>query len=144
MITAKKINYQLELEKINKMLNSENLSFEDQQNQILYGIEDNEGIFGISQITIIEDMGVLDYIIIDKSKRGENFGDSLLRAIFNYCNTLNIREIYYFGKNDYLEKKGLENLKTQKFNKEIKFLNQEKNMLFCNLKDFFNKGCGNH
>ncbi|WP_069649509.1 GNAT family N-acetyltransferase [Caloranaerobacter ferrireducens] len=106
MISVKKINKKEELSKVNKLLVKNGFQEENDLEQIIYIMEENEELIGVAKITVIKNIGLLNYLIIDSNRRGENLGDSLLRSILNYCDLNSIKKIYYPYENLYLQKKG--------------------------------------
>ena len=66
----------------------------------------DEKLVGVSKVDFHGNIGVLKYLVIDKNEVGDDLGDALIRAIFNYCIVNNIDKIYYPTVNSYLSKVG--------------------------------------
>lgn len=141
MISVKKINKKEELSKVNKLLVENGFQKENNLEQIIYIMEENEELIGVAKITVIKNIGLLNYLIIDSNRRGENLGDSLLRSILNYCDLNSIKKIYYPYENLYLQKKGF---KLADIN-EKKLLNLNNiianKLIVCNTEEFFKNSC---
>lgn len=66
----------------------------------------DDKLVGVSKVDFHGSIGVLKYLVIDKNEVGDDLGDALIRAIFNYCIMNNIEKIYYPNINSYLSKVG--------------------------------------
>ncbi|SHH47943.1 Acetyltransferase (GNAT) domain-containing protein [Caloranaerobacter azorensis DSM 13643] len=141
MISAKKINKREELAEVNKLLVKNGFQEETDLSQIIYVMKENEEFIGVAKITVIENIGVLNYLVIDSDRRGEDLGDSLLRAILNYCDLNFIKKIYYPYENSYLQKKGFKSadIDEKEFLK-VNNINSDK-LIVCNTEEFFRDGC---
>lgn len=141
MISVKKINKKEELSKVNKLLVKNGFQEENETDQIIYIMEENEELIGVAKITVIKNIGLLNYLIIDSDRRGENLGDSLLRSILNYCDLNSIKKVYYPYENLYLEKKGFKLADKSEIELvKIKNIKIDK-VMFCNTEEFFKDGC---
>lgn len=141
MISVKKINKKDELVKVNKLLVKNGFQRENEINQIIYVMEENEEIIGVTKISVINNIGLLNYLIIDEDRRGENLGDALLRSVLNYCDLNSIKKVYYPYENLYLEKKGFKLVDKSEIELvKIKNIKIDK-VMFCNTEEFFKDGC---
>jgi len=132
MILARKADLTVDVQKIISFFNDNNINENIEKEQILYLLEENNRIKGYCKISMNDLKWILESIFIDEDSRGEDLGDGLLRATFNFCFRRGISEIYYPDKNEYLLKKGFtEIIREDKADME----------LLCNLELFFNKGC---
>ncbi|KGG81386.1 hypothetical protein Y919_00020 [Caloranaerobacter azorensis H53214] len=141
MISAKRIDKREELAEVNKLLVKNGFQEEIDLSQIIYVMKENEEFIGVAKITVIENIGILNYLVIDSDRRGEDLGDSLLRAILNYCDLNFIKKIYYPYENSYLQKKGFKSadIDEKEFLK-VNNINSDK-LIVCNTEEFFRDGC---
>ena len=123
-----------EYSKIKSILERENIK-DNLLKGIVYVFIDNNIIIGVGKIRFEDDSGILEYIIIEEEYRGSNLGDALLRALLFKAESIGIKKVFYYNKNDYLFKKGF------KYSGE-KETNSYK--MFLNIEDFFSKGCCNY
>ncbi|KPU28121.1 hypothetical protein TR13x_01940 [Caloranaerobacter sp. TR13] len=141
MISAKKINKKEELIEVNKLLLKNGFEEEKELDQIIYIMEENEELIGVAKITVVKNFGLLNYLIIDSDRRGENLGDSLLRAILNFCDLNSIKKVYYPYEDLYLIKKGFKLADIT----EIEMLNMyniiTEKLIVCNTEEFFKNSC---
>jgi len=132
MILARKADLTVDVQKIISFFYDNNINENIEKEQILYLLEENNRIKGYCKISMNDLKWILESIFIDEDSRGEDLGDGLLRATFNFCFRRGINEIYYPDKNEYLSKKGFT---------EIIREDKEDMALLCDLELFFNKGC---
>lgn len=142
MIIGRKISYDKDLDTIYKLLKESNIIDNITREDIIYVLEVNKEIVGVCKISFTESIGILKYLIIRKCNRGENLGDGLLRAIFNYCLRIGITTIQYPCMNEYLLKKGFNIIHNRNEENNIKNISKYNNLLECNLNTFFDKPCG--
>ncbi|WP_202710903.1 GNAT family N-acetyltransferase [Sporosalibacterium faouarense] len=153
MILGRKINVDKDLSKINKILKNNNIDDLEaiksidsiNKNDIIYVLEDKNRIIGVCKITVHKDFGIFNYIVISDEHRGENLGDGLVRAIFNYCLRNCIKTIIYFGDNKYIIQRGFEKIGYSKLPEDIISVLEQKitgeELYICDLEYFFSKGC---
>lgn len=105
-------------------------------------LEDDSKIEGICNFVVNNDKYVLiNYIIIKEDRRGEKLGDSILRALLNYCLNRGINKAYYQGTCEYLVKKGFKKSDIE-INQFKDYLNNDKYVILeCDIEEFFSKGC---
>lgn len=104
------------------------IPYKKSERAIIYGGFDGDILFGLCKINLVKDHGVLDYLIISHSYKGDNLGDALLKSTLNKLDNMGIKEVIYLFLDDYLIKKG--------------FVKREKD-LYVALPGFFNKQCTN-
>ncbi|EOD01089.1 GNAT family N-acetyltransferase [Caldisalinibacter kiritimatiensis] len=141
MIISRKVKDENELFEIKKILEEKGINDKFDNNQIVYILIENSKIIGVSKVTRHNNIGILNYVFVTKSKRGENLGDGLMRALFNHCLLNGIFNIYYSGVNDYLLKKGFKKMDKVNLNEDIKQILSKSQILSLNLNDFFSSGC---
>lgn len=128
MIIARKMCYNQEKDKIMDILNKNGINARFSFKDDIYILKENESIIGVSKVVFNSiSSAILDYLVIDKSKRGEDLGDGLLRAVLNYCMSKGITIVYFSQFNNYLVNKGFEQV--------------DNGILKCDLNKFFSKGC---
>lgn len=94
---------------------------------IVYVFIENDNLIGAAKAINEYDKWILKYLVIRENNRGENLGDSLLRAILNNIFNQGIKEVYFMSENPYLVSKG--------------FILLNDNEIVIELDGFFNKGC---
>ncbi len=141
MIIGRKAKLNEDLNQIENILSENNILDNIYENDILYVLEENSNIIGVCKIVNNRQIGILHYIIISKFFRSENFGDSLLRAAFNYCVRHGITKIYYPNGNNYLQKIGFVKISSLEVPSVIKEMASSDRGLICDLSKFFSKGC---
>ena len=141
MLIGRKAELYKDLDQIQNILLENNISDNMDENDIIYILEDGSSIIGVCKLINNGQFGLLEYIIISKQHRGENYGDSLLRGAFNYCVRRGISKIYYPEENGYLQKIGFAKLDSIDVSSEIKDTTTSDKILICDLIDFFSKGC---
>lgn len=142
MIVARKANLTLENKSIINLLRENGLDNEIRDDSISYVLEDNGNIIGFSNFRFVGDYAIINLLVIDRRRRGENLGDGLLRAVLNYCLRNGIEEAIYIGHNQYFLKKGFNEIGD--FDEKLSLITEGKssNILICDIDNFFNKGCG--
>lgn len=141
MIVIRKVRNDEENKKILEMLNEYRIINNMNIGSITYVLEDNGEIIGGCNFYIINRQVILNFLIIDRNRRGENLGDGLLRAVLNYCSKNEVEKAYFIQESDYLVKKGFS--KVREINEDLASI-IEKNMnsiLICDVEEFFRKGC---
>ena len=141
MLVGRKAVLDEDLDQIQNILSENNISDNIDENDIIYILEDGNGIIGVCKLVNNGQYGILEHIIISKQHRGENYGDSLLRGAFNYCVRRGISKIYYHEDNGYLQKIGFDKIDSLDVPSEIKETITSDKILLCDLIDFFSKGC---
>lgn len=137
MILARKVNLIEENNLIKPFISDYDI------NDIIFILEENEDIIGISKLKPIKEFGLLQELFIKDNKRGQGYGDGLLRATLNYCFRNNIQEVYHPTFNKYLVGKGFRLIDTSDINNEIKIYITESSILKCNTDEFFTYSCCN-
>lgn len=142
MIIARKFDHKKDLDSVKYLLNKFSLSENFNSEEIIYTLQENDSIIGVSQISIKQKNAILDYVVIDSSNKGNNYGDGLLRSILNYVMSIGYHKVYYMDINNYLIKEGFRetNISNDNTLKEI-FKNEI--ILYCDLHEFFSKCCSN-
>lgn len=137
MFLARKVRSEEEEKIADKILQQYNIEDEVNFQSVKYVMEIEERVVGVSKVDFHENIGVLKYMAIDKEEVGDDLGDALLRAIFNYCINNGIDKIYYPTKDSYLIKFGFK----EKQNK-LKVDGEEKEFsLELELEPFFTAPC---
>ncbi|RKD34536.1 GNAT family N-acetyltransferase [Thermohalobacter berrensis] len=143
MITIRRLNSSTDRKKLKKILSKNNFDDKKEENEVIYLIEENNEVLGVSKLTIWDNIGILKYLIIDKNIRGNNLGDGLLRATLNYCYLNGINKVYYLESDNYLLKKGFEKIDIIDAEDNIKRLINKKTALVCDVPVFFENTCNN-
>ena len=107
MIIGRKIKTCDEKERLEDILSYYSIMDCNDENSVIYVLEEDDTIIGGCRISLYNDIGVLKYLVIDNNKTGEDLGDGLLRSTLNYCYLNGIEKLYYPKINSYLLKKGL-------------------------------------
>lgn len=141
MILGRKINLETDLSEVNKILKNNDVTDNIKEDDIIYVLEDNNIIIGVCKIKSYDQFGVLEYIVISPIFRGNNFGDSLLRATFNYCLRNGINNIFYLAFDKYIENRGFDKIDFRNIPLEIRNVVLNNEALVCNLEYFFSTGC---
>lgn len=141
MIVIRKARNDEENKKILEMLNEYGVTNSISNGSISFVLEDNDEIKGGCSFYIINRKVILNFLIIDKNRRGENLGDGLLRAVLNYCSRNGVEKVYFTEDNGYLVKKGFS--KVREINKDLASIMEENtnSILICDIEEFFRKGC---
>ncbi|MGF7057046.1 GNAT family N-acetyltransferase [Brassicibacter mesophilus] len=141
MIIGRKIKISGEKERLEDILSYYNIKDYNDKNSIIYVLEEDDTIIGGCRISLYNDIGVLEYLVIEHNKTGENFGDGLLRAALNYCYLNGIKKVYHDKTDSYLLRKGfvrnLKQVSASELNSDI----QNSCHLVCIVDEFFSKGC---
>jgi len=142
MILARKANLVLENKSIINLLRENNLENEIKDDSISYILEDNENIIGCSNFRFVSDYAMINFLVIDRSRRGENLGDGLLRAVLNYCLRSGIKKAVYVGNSKYFLKKGF--TKSEDYDEKLSLITtrDKTDILICDIDAFFDRGCG--
>lgn len=128
MIVSRKMNYNNEYNSIINILNKNGIKDVLNPKDHIYILEENGVIIGVTKVVFKSTSSAfLEYLVIDKLKRGEGFGDGLLRSVLNYCMSKGVSTVYYYHYNSYLMYKGFEKV--------------DNNILKCDLNKFFSRGC---
>lgn len=141
MIVVRRTENAEENKTIDEMLRKYNIISNKNVNNIYFVMEDNDTIVGGCSIMINNGYAVVDFLIIEESRRREKLGDGLLKAVFNYCLRNGINKAYFVGDNHYLIKKGFN--KVDKDVKELALTTTigSDSLLECDIEEFFKKGC---
>ncbi|WIV10963.1 GNAT family N-acetyltransferase [Proteiniborus sp. MB09-C3] len=110
-------------------------------NSVSYVLEDNGKIVGGCNISINNDYAILNFLMINENKRGDNLGDGLLRAVLNYCLINGIKKAFFIGDNQYFIKKGFSKAKKIDEKLALTAALDTDIILACNIEEFFKKGC---
>jgi len=141
MIIGRKIKMSGEKERLEEILSYYKIKDYNDENSIIYVLEEDDTIIGGCRISVNNNIGVLKYLVIDHNKTGENFGDGLLRAALNYCYLNGIKKVYHSKTNSYLLKKGfIHNSKGDNSSGLCRDI-QSNSDLVCIVDEFFSKGC---
>ena len=141
MIVARKTKNSEENRIIIEMLKEYKTVNNTSDDSIYYILEDNGKIVGGCNININSNYAIINFLIIDDNRRGENLGDGLLRAVLNYCLRNGIKQIFYIGDSQYLIKKGFYKVrKTDEYLVSATAMDTDI-ILACNIEVFFKKGC---
>ena len=130
MIVLREINRR-EYSEVKPILEREDIK-DDLSKGIIYILIDNGIIIGVGKIGLGYDYSILEYIVVKEEYRGSNLGDALLRSLLFKAESIGMKKMFYYDKNDYLLKKGFtysEGKQTGSY------------QLFLIIQDFFNKGC---
>lgn len=106
MFLARKVRSVEEEQLTDKILQQYNIEDQVNYQSAKYVIEVDGRVVGVSKVDFHENIGVLKYMVIDKAEVGDDLGDALLRAVFNYSINNGIDKIYYPKKDSYLTKFG--------------------------------------
>jgi len=140
MIICRKIETCGEKEQLKEILRYYKIKDSSDRNSIIYIIEENDRIIGGSSILLYDDIGILEYLVIEGSKTGSDLGDGLLRSILNYCKLNGLKRVLYPSQDLYLLKKGfICNYNESNSNSLDERVNKYK--LVCHIDDFFNNSC---
>ena len=129
------------IERVMNVFNKYNTEIEKKENEIIYVLEENNNIIGISKATILNNISKLNFLVIDEKSRGFDFGDGLLRALLNCLYLKGIEKVYFGQLNSYLIKKGFTKIECNLLLKEIFDYDCNIEILTCDLEVFFSKGC---
>jgi N-acetylglutamate synthase-like GNAT family acetyltransferase len=133
MITLREINKE-EYGEVRAILEKERIKDYDLSKGIVYILIDNNNIIGVGKISLENEYGVLEYIVVKRENRGSNLGDCILRSLLFKAESIGVKEVYCLNCMDYLLGRGF------KYNKK-KDMGLYK--LYLNIEDFFNvKSCG--
>lgn len=142
MIIARKFDHDKDLDSVKYLLNKFSLLDNLNSKEIIYILLENDSIIGVSQISIKQKNAILDYIVIDSSCKGNNYGDGLLRSILNYVMSIGYHKVYYMDINNYLIKEGFRETSISNDN-SLKEIFKNEIILYCDLQEFFSKCCSN-
>lgn len=132
MIILREVNAE-EYEEVTLILKKEGIE-DNPSNGIVYILADNDNILGVGKIKLKDEYGILEYIVVKDEYRGLNFGDSILRSLLFKLESIGIKEVYYWDKEEYLLSKGFK-YNINKFKDSYR--------LYLNINDFFKKRlCG--
>ena len=137
MIIARKVNLSDENDVVKSFIP------DYEHNDIIFILEENKTIIGISKIKPLKEVGLLQQLFIQDEKRGQGYGDGLLRAILNYCLRNNIREVYHLSIDEYLLGKGFRTIDTGDTHEEIVKYITGSLPIKCDLNEFFSQSCCN-
>lgn len=140
MISGRKIKLKQDIEQAQKILDANKIQDNIDINDIIYVLEDNDDIIGVCGIEKNSDYGVLKYLVISNINRGNNFGDSLLRATLNCCLRYGIYNVIYPEINDYIFKFGFDKVDSNNVSDKLN-TTFNKEILLCDIENFFSKGC---
>lgn len=105
---------------------------DDLSQGIIYILENENEIIGVGKILLKDDYGIFKYIFVKDDYQGFDFGDSILRGMLFKCQSLGVKNVYYWDYNSYLIKKGF------KYKDKVTFDNYH---LYLKVNDFFKKSC---
>lgn len=142
MIISRKFDCEKDLDSVKHLLNKFNLLDTLDSKEIIYILQENNSIIGVSQISIKQKNAILDYVVIDSSCKGNNYGDGLLRSILNYATSIGYHKIYYMDINNYLIKEGFRETNISN-DDSLKKIFKNEIILYCDLHEFFSKCCSN-
>ncbi len=140
MFTAKKIiNNKYNIDNLKKLFGTKNIKC--QKESIIYVLKEEDSIIGCSIVDVYSNKeSVLKTIVIKEKRRGENLGDFLIRATFNYLDRKGIKYVYFENKNSYLKNIGFESIKNLDINYKLSNIINDM-YLFYNIEKLFNKHC---
>lgn len=115
-----------DIDAIKKFLSENNIRERFSQNGLFFGgFEDGE-IFGITQILLEDGKVYVQYVFIDEKRRGQGFGNAMVRSLLNKLELNGFNTVYSRADNQYLEKIGFV---------------KEDGEYICDLKHLFSEGC---
>ncbi len=141
MITIRRTRNDNESSKVLQMLKECNSDNSIDNGSIYYVVEDNSEIVGGCNFNIIDEYAIINFLVINENRRGENLGDGLLRSVLNYSSIQGVKSAFFMGDNHYFIKKGF--LKVKEADEDL-FSKTEINtnsILRCDIEEFFKKGC---
>lgn len=142
MIVIRKTKNKEENIKIEQMINDYSFSNNINSSSIFFVLEDKGEIKGGCNFQIANRYVIINFLVIDKDRRGENLGDGLLRSVLNYCSKNDVEKAYFIGDSNYLLKKGFSRVEGDINEATVPIIRENiKNILECDVEDFFSKGC---
>lgn len=138
MIIVRKTDNAEENRSISEMLIKNKMTNDISDSSINYVIEDNGKIVGGCNFDIISGHSIINFLIIDKERRGEKLGDGLLRSVLNYCLINGITKAFFIGENQYFLNKGFSYASKESIPDNLM---DTVIILECDIEDFFKKGC---
>ncbi len=141
MITIRRTRNDNENSKVLQMLKESNSDNSIDNGSIYYVVEDNSEIVGGCKFNVIDEYAIINFLVINENRRGENLGDGLLRAVLNYCSSQGVKNVFFMGDNHYFIKKGF--LKVKEADEDLfsKIEIYTNSILRCDIEEFFKKGC---